>query len=135
MLPLQAALVAVTPEARESLGADGVPLPSFPFRVGRRNGNASGGHSASAENPNDLYLTDNGERSFHISNEHFAIEFDGARFFLTDRQSACGTIVAGRRIGGNRHGGRTELQPGDEIVVGTSHSRYIFRFEVLSDGD
>ena len=67
---------------------------------------------------------------FYISREHFAIECVGDRFYLTDRGSACGTIVAGKRVGGNRIGGRTELRSGDVIILGTHETRYVFRFEV-----
>lgn len=62
------------------------------------------------------------------------IECIDGLFFLTDRRSACGTIVAGRRIGGRRKGGRTELRDGDEVIVGTSKSPYVFRFRVAPAG-
>jgi len=68
-----------------------------------------------------------------ISREHFAIERATGSYFLVDRGSACGTIVAGRHIGGDRAGGRTELRSGDEIVVGTDGSPYVFRFEIATD--
>ena len=54
--------------------------------------------------------------------------------FVVDRGSVRGTIVAGRQIGGNRAGGRTELRSGDVIIVGTSTSEYVFRFEIKSTG-
>ena len=83
---------------------------------------------------NDVYLLEHQSRTLHISGVHFVIECIDGLFYLTDRGSACGTIVAGRRIGGHRKGGRTELRNGDEVVVGTGRSRYIFRFQVTPSG-
>jgi len=71
--------------------------------------------------------------SLNISREHFAIECAGSQFVLVDLGSACGTIVAGTPVGGGRTGGRTELRSGDEIVVGTDTSPYLFRFKILPD--
>ena len=62
------------------------------------------------------------------------IECIDGLFFLADCGSACGTIVAGSRIGGHRKGGRTELRNGDEVVVGTYKSPYVFRFRVAPAG-
>lgn len=70
---------------------------------------------------------------FYISREHFTIEQLVSRWFLVDCGSVCGTLVAGRPIGGNRAGGRTELRPGDVIVVGGVGSEYAFRFEIAAD--
>jgi hypothetical protein len=47
---------------------------------------------------------------------------------LVDRQSTCGTIVEGRVIGGKHVGGAAPLHDGDVIIVGTSSSRYVFKF-------
>ena len=84
---------------------------------------------------NVVYLM---ERSWadtlQISREHFAIEYAGSQFFLVDRGSAYGTIVAGTHVGGERTGGRTESRSGDKIIVGTGTSPYLFRFETVSDG-
>ena len=80
---------------------------------------------------NDLYLLEpSWEDLLHISREHFAVEHAEHQFFLIDRCSACGTIVAGTQVGGDRTGGRTELRSGDEIIVGTDTSPYVFRFDV-----
>jgi hypothetical protein len=79
---------------------------------------------------NDIYLSEDHSRTLHISGEHFAIECIDGLFFLTDRRSACGTIVAGKRVGGRRKGGRAELQDGDEVIVGTSRSPYVFQFRI-----
>ena len=42
--------------------------------------------------------------------------------------SACGTIVNDRRIGGNRTGGRVELRDRDVIVLGGATSPFVFTF-------
>jgi len=139
-----ALLVAMTEEAQEALGGvRDVPLTAFPVRVGRerrirksRQPIALHGDQRHGADPplNDIYLRESGEsKSLHISGEHFAIEVVDDRFVLVDRGSACGTIVAGRRVGGNRKGGVTDLCDGDEIVVGTAQSRYVFRFTLIGD--
>lgn len=138
-----ATLVAVTKEAERALaGTREVPVTQFPFRVGReRRSPESDRHlppevaqRRRGESPpaNDLYLQEESSRNLHISGEHFAIEFVDGRFFLVDRGSACGTIVAGRRVGGHRKGGRTELHDGDEVIVGTGRSRYVFQFRIAT---
>jgi len=138
-----AALVAVTEEAEAALGGvREVRLTHFPFHVGRERRAtdddleyAFGEDRRQSNNNNglnELYVVEAAKGHWlHVSAEHFAIERVDDRFFLVDRGSACGTIVAGRRIGGNRRGGRTELHDGDEVVVGTHRSRYIFRFAIV----
>jgi pSer/pThr/pTyr-binding forkhead associated (FHA) protein len=76
---------------------------------------------------NDLYLLDMGER-LNISREHFQIEARDSQFFLIDRGSACGTLVEGETIGKGRNGGERRLENGDVIIVGTSESKFIFKF-------
>jgi len=135
-----ATLVAVTKEAERALGGKSeVRVTQFPFKVGResRVSNAPP-HVVElrlgvAPQLNDVYLLEPQESDlWHISREHFAIERADGLFFLVDRGSVCGTIVAGRQIGGDRTGGRVELRIGDEIKVGTDGSRYVFRFEIVS---
>ena len=134
-------LVAVTEEAERALGATRVRLAHFPVRVGRERGapesdatlpaDASRGRNGGAPQANDLYLQESpSASSWHISSEHFAIECMESLFVLVDLASACGTIVAGKRIGGSRQGGRTELRDGDVVVVGTKRSPYVFRCEI-----
>ena len=136
-------LVVVTGEAQRALGgASEVQVARFPFNIGREDRSPQTNEPLPADAPqrrhgvaraqNDLYLREESSGCRHISREHFAIERVDSRFFLVDRGSACGTIVAGRRIGGHRKGGRTELRDGDEVIVGTSRSRYIFRFRVVT---
>ena len=133
-------LVAVTKEAERAIGGKrDVRVTRFPFKVGRE---------SRVSNPpafptelrlgvapplNDLYLLEPPWSDlFYISRAHFAIEYADNQFFLVDRGSECGTIVAGRQIGGGRTGGRTILRSGDEIIVGTDESRYVFRFEIVT---
>lgn len=137
----EATLVAVTEEAQRVLGgAREVRVTQFPFKVGReRRTPESDRHlppevkqrrSGEAPPLNDLYLREKSNESLHISGAHFAIECVDDQFFLVDRGSACGTIVAGRRVGGHREGGRIELRDGDEVIVGTGRSRYVFQFRI-----
>lgn len=134
-----ASLVALTPEAEHALGGvRELRMTGFPIRFGRERRTfdpdapvAENLRTGASTQLNDVYLFElAGSSSLHISGAHFAIEQEGDRFFVVDRGSACGTIVAGQRIGGNRAGGYTELHDGDEIVVGTSRSRFIFRFDL-----
>ena len=139
--PPVALLVATTDEARRSLGdKSNLRIATFPYRVGRERRVAGSAHPRSADlrlgvapQLNDLHLIDPWRKHLQISREHFAIEYTADGFFLLDRGSACGTIVAGRHIGGDRTGGRTELRSGDEIVVGTDTSPFVFRFEIATD--
>ncbi len=100
--------------------------------VGRRRSTASADVHVQAETT--LFLLDRADdHTRYISREHFSIEYDAGRFSVVDLCSTCGTIVGGRRIGGNREGGQGELRDQDEIVIGSASSRYAFRFEVCSE--
>ena len=133
--------VADTPEAERALCGREIRVTHFPFKVGRecRAANSDRTRPLGLRQPrlgvapqvNDVYLIEPPYADiFYISREHFAIECVGDRFFLTDRGSACGTIVAGKQVGGNRIGGRTELRSDDEIILGTYEAGYVFRFKV-----
>ncbi|MDA1185484.1 MAG: FHA domain-containing protein [Acidobacteria bacterium] len=138
--PPTAVLIATTKDARASLsGRREVRMSSFPFKVGRESRNSVVRQPVHTElrlgvapQLNDEYLLEPSWADIlHISREHFAIEWLGQKFFVVDRGSACGTIVAGTVVGGNRTGGRIELHSGDEILVGTNSSPYVFRFEIV----
>lgn len=111
-----------------------VRLTHFPFKVGRESRLSQGAYAREqrlGRTPqlNDLYLQEpHGAAMIQISRDHFAIERLDDDFFVVDRGSVAGTIVAGRRLGGHRKGGRTRLQPGDTIIVGGEGSPYVFRF-------
>ncbi len=141
LLQPEATLVAITEEARRALGGAGeVRVAQGFLSVGRerRSPLDDAGLSAKmreqrlgeAPQLNDVYLLEHDARALPISGAHFVIQCIDGLFFLTDRGSACGTIVAGRRIGGHRKGGRTEVRDGDEVIVGTYKSPYVFRFRV-----
>ena len=76
---------------------------------------------------NELYLAEP-EPATNVSREHFQIEHNGAQYVLVDRQSTCGTLVEGRVVGGKQAGGAVPLRDGDVIIVGTSASRFVFKF-------
>jgi FHA domain len=133
-----AILVAVTPEAEHALdGQSELPVTRFPFKVGRESRVAQLAQGLVARDQrlgrapqlNDVYLKESLSSDLsHVSRDHFAIERLDDQFFVVDRGSVSGTIVAGRRIGGHRRGGRAPLKPGDEIIVGGDGSPYVFRF-------
>jgi hypothetical protein len=131
--------VATTREAKLALGGRSeVPVAHFPFKVGRESRLAALADPSLLERRlgnspqlNDVYLVEpTWPGVSHVSREHFAIECAVDQFVLVDRGSACGMIVAGKQVGGNRTGGRTELRSGDELIVGADGSPYVFRFEI-----
>jgi pSer/pThr/pTyr-binding forkhead associated (FHA) protein len=115
------------------LGGNELVLPHLPFRVGRENRlnklvNAierriGAGH----KQVNDIYLVEDTEY-VNVSREHFVIEEVQGRVQLRDVGSACGTIVEGEILGGERAGGVAELRDHDVIIVGTSGSPFVFKF-------
>ena len=134
MSEIIAYLKALTPEARAALEGECLKLDSFPFRVGRESRLELFGGALNRRRPdslpnNDLYLVENGTM-LNVSREHFLIDRNGAGHVLVDRGSACGTIVEGQLVGGEKRGGVRPLRDQDVIVVGTSDSKYIFKFIV-----
>ncbi len=139
------ALVAVTRDAKRALaGAAEARITRYPFKVGRESRQSAGDGSPESDSNqrlrlvpelNDLYLLEPKWSDLNrISRQHFVIEYDGRQFWLVDRRSACGTIVASQQVGGNRRGGRALLRPGDTIAIGPPYSEYVFRFEVRTPG-
>ena len=133
----RAALAALTPEAKTALGGPELVIRAFPFRVGRDSRGARRAvarvlmdrrRGASRPN-NELYLSEC-EPVADVSREHFQIEHNGTDYVLIDRQSSSGTLVEGQQIGGKHAGGAVVLRDGDVIIVGTSASRYAFKFRV-----
>ena len=131
---MRARLIALSDAARAALEGAERPIERFPFRVGRESRTSSPAPWTRGERRvgdgsqvNDLYLVDEGEL-LNVSREHFLIEADGDRFFLTDRGSVCGTLVEGRMIGGDRRSERVEVHDHDIIIVGPATSPFVFKF-------
>ncbi len=134
-------LVPLTGETRVVLsGASELILTRFPFRVGRESRSPAEARvdfqnerrrSTIAPN-NDLYIWDPGPL-LNVSREHFQIERgQSGEFFLRDRGSTCGTVVADVRLGA---GGPEScvLYPDNTIVVGTPQSPFVFRFDIQEE--
>ena len=133
MTEVAAYLKALTPEAEECLGTYLLQIPYFPFKVGRESRRdemprfADSRRRADSVPNNDLYISEPGSL-LNVSREHFQIESRNGGFYLVDRGSACGTLVEGVTVGGDRSGGDKALENGDVIIVGTSASRHAFKF-------
>ena len=130
-----ARLIALTPEAETALAGPGISVTEVPFHVGRDLRDSErfsfrvliDRRRDRVVDPNHLYLREDGGRH-RVSREHFSIGINGDSFFLEDCHSACGTLVEGRVIGGNRQGGKCPLKSGDVIIPGGSHSPFVFKF-------
>jgi pSer/pThr/pTyr-binding forkhead associated (FHA) protein len=131
-------LSALTPSARLALLGQQHVIERFPFRVGlesrlggtvRTNATERRGGTG-AQQVNDLYVFDSGGEVVQVSREHFQIEQQGSEYVLVDRASACGTIVEGQRVGGDRAGGSVVLHDHDVIIVGDEDSPFVFKFRV-----
>ena len=64
----------------------------------------------------------------HFSREHFLIDAKDGHYILLDRGSSCGTLVEGDLVGERKQGGWRRLKDHDVIIVGTSDSKFIFKF-------
>ena len=124
-----AALVALTPAARDAMGREYLVLEHLPFRVGRESradpAPAATERRGRTRPANDLYITE-GRPGGWVSREHFLIERSEQGFVLVDRGSRTGTLVGGRSAAG--HGGRVPLHDQDVIIVGPIDSPFVFRF-------
>jgi pSer/pThr/pTyr-binding forkhead associated (FHA) protein len=131
-------LIPLSDAARRVIGGEFLAIDRFPFRVGRESRSILGRMASEIERRlgnapqvNDLYIVEHPLDQFHhVSREHFLIDVENDRYYLADRGSVCGTTVAGRVVGGNRGGGRVELHDQDVIVVGTTESPFVFRFDI-----
>jgi hypothetical protein len=135
----QAVLIAMTPEAQAALGdRKEIRIHHFPFKVGResrlgtmnRIKNELERRLGGAPQLNYLYLLDPQSPLLHISREHFLIDWIDERFVLIDRESACGTRVAGKALGVDGPDQYADLNDGDTIVVGSAHSPFVFQFRI-----
>ena len=131
-------LIATSDAARRAIDGEFRTIDRLPFRVGRDSRSPSGRLASEAERRkgavsqvNDVYLFEDPlARYHHVSREHFLIDAEHGQFCVVDRHSVCGTIVAGKTVGGERAGGRIELHDQDVIVAGTAASPYVFKFVV-----
>ena len=131
-------LIALTEGARQALGTAELVIERFPFKVGRESRTASADSSKSVERRsdrvpplNDVYLVEPADTSVrHVSREHFLLVAESGKYFLVDRGSACGTIVNGKTVGGDRRGGLPELPDQAEITVGKAASPFVFTFRI-----
>jgi len=140
-----AILKAITPEAKSTitkncLGNEIIGIWEFPFRIGRESrvekldGKLvlSERQKISNGKPNnDIYLVDHGH-FLQISRQHLQIEKTDIGYFVSDRGSACGTIINTKKIGSEDKGGSTMLKDGDIIKIGAEDSHYLFQFITLS---
>jgi hypothetical protein len=131
-------LKGLTPEAKSALGGDMFEIRRFPFRVGRESRLFAppSAISNSRRRPdsvpnNDLYLIELGP-VLNVSRVHFLINHQDPGYLLVDRGSACGTLVEGEQVGERKKGGSRPLTHGDVIIVGTSESKYIFKFLIVA---
>jgi hypothetical protein len=127
-------LIAMSDDTRRAIEGEFLTINRLPFRVGRDSRAPSNGLAAEAERRkgtagqvNDAYLL---AHFHHVSREHFLIDAEHGLFYVVDRRSLFGTIVAGKTVGGARTGGRSELHDQDVIVAGTAASPYVFKFVV-----
>ena len=140
-----AVLKAINPETKNSithncLGDELIGIWKFPFRIGRESRvEKKDGETLLSERQkvstgipnNDIYLVDHG-RFLQISRQHLQIEKTKTGFMISDRGSACGTIVNTQKIGGEDRTGSHELNDGDIIKIGAEDSPYLFQFITLS---
>jgi len=131
-------LTALTPEGSKAFGARAINIPHLPFRIGRESRRMRwteegmvGERRRAASPNNDLYLVEEVE-PMNVSREHLLIDRDPEGFFVLDRGSACGTLVEGETIGGPSPERRAALRDHDVIIVGTSLSRFVFKFRIES---
>lgn len=142
LLPL-AVLIPLTDTAKEALPVfienKIISIMKFPFSVGRESRvQFIDGKLEIVERPklfsfepnNDLYIIDRGEL-LNISREHFLIDKQNNGYILTDRCSACGTIVNDLVVGGFDKGGQYPLKDGDIIEIGKKGTPYKYEFRVL----
>ena len=129
-------LVGLTEDACAALEGERRMIDRFPFRVGRESRGESSEAATTEERRfgkapevNDLYLVEV-SGMLDVSREHFQIEREAEQYFLTDRATACGTLVEGRKVGGARKRERVPLHDHDVIIVGTSASRFVFKFRI-----
>jgi len=131
--------VALTPESAQAIQARAINIPHLPFRIGRESRHTAwtssgltGERRTEAPPNNDLYLIERSE-PLNVSREHLLIGSENGVFYVLDRESTCGTIVEGELLGHGASSMRATLNDHDVIIIGTSVSRYIFKFRLDSE--
>jgi Cyclic nucleotide-binding domain/FHA domain len=122
-------LVAIYPlskQAEDSLPAEGLRIPKFPFRIGR----ASEADEPEPLDLNDMWLIDN--HPFNVSRNHLVIDLtvDG-EVVVVDRGSHLGTLVNDQLLGRTSPVRRWPLDEGNNVlIVGSRDSPYHFKVVV-----
>lgn len=117
-------LMPASPAMAEQIGAEGVPVETFPFVVGRR---ASGRESA----VDGVTFVLRDTTPYNLSRRHFAIERGDGGYIVRDCDSFHGTIVNGEPIGAAAPSRVAALVPGENrIVAGKPGSPVCFTFTV-----
>lgn len=127
-----AALVALTPQARDALRQEYLVIDRLPFRVGRECRATRAGAPGSMERRhglapplNDLYIVETDESNC-VARQHFRIDQVDDGYVVVDAGSRAGTTVAGHSVATS--GGRLPIRDHDLIIVGPSDSPFVFRF-------
>lgn len=119
--PERIVLASTTREAQEALGGQSLEVQTMPFRIGRQDEMGD----SDVLSLNDLYITDT--RPYKVSRNHCMLNRIDDELIVIDRGSALGTVVNGKRIGGDRARGRAALAAGEnEVILGTGSSPYKF---------
>ncbi|MBN2602228.1 MAG: cyclic nucleotide-binding domain-containing protein [Candidatus Marinimicrobia bacterium] len=112
----------LTKEANTALKGKELQIKKFPFKIGRNSSHVSDAIFVN----NDLCIDD--IVPYNVSKNHMSINFQNNQFYILDRGSSLGTIVNGKQIGGQVSNYKTNLNPGENIVIiGGEASPYQFR--------
>lgn len=118
-------LLPASHQVETQIGADGVVVKAFPYRVGRRV------QSGAKRLETDTVLALVAPESNDLSPEHFAIGEERGALTIRDLGSYLGTLVNGQRIASFEHGSVAGLRFGDnQVVTGGADSPYRFRIIV-----
>lgn len=111
-----------TEAATAALGSKKYKIPSFPFRIGRKD-------EMDMLGINDLVLHDT--QPFQASPHHLLISLRNHTIELSDRGSRLGSLVNGARIGLTNRSKVVDLKKGDnEVILGDVYSKLRFNFFV-----
>jgi CRP-like cAMP-binding protein len=116
----------LTRRAAETLPDEGLPVPKFPFRIGR----AAEARERNTLDLNDLWLLD--AVPFNVSRNHVTIDVSaGGDVLVKERGSSLGAIVNEVLIGGGAPHSQATLEIGDNtLILGGRLSPYQFRLHV-----